>query len=156
MKQLERSKRYLKRIRLGYDGVHNSSLVFQDFEDDLSSFFMHCYHVRDWLIHSEHLSITAKQVDEFINSNDFLKICADLCNGSKHCKLTRSTRTGYQPNLINKESFGLYGASLISNESFSLESARCSVQVGDRSYDALLLAEACIDAWVLFLNQQNT
>ncbi|EPF6752170.1 hypothetical protein NPI09_004770, partial [Escherichia coli] len=75
----------------------------EDYDDDVISFFIHCYHIRDWIIHLNTLNIRANHVDIFINEHQALKICADLANGSKHCKLTRSMRTGRQPHIAAKQ-----------------------------------------------------
>ncbi|EEB7841207.1 hypothetical protein GNY41_22395, partial [Salmonella enterica subsp. enterica] len=104
MEQIERSKRYLNRIEKIYAGIFSSSgHDKEDYDDDVVSFFIHCYHIRDWIIELNTLNIKSGQVDTFINKHQALKICADLANGSKHCKLTRSLRTGRQPHIAAKQ-----------------------------------------------------
>lgn len=46
MEQVERTERYLNRIRKIYEGT---SILWEErryYEDDVISFFMHCYHMR--------------------------------------------------------------------------------------------------------------
>jgi hypothetical protein len=104
MEQFERAKRYLSRIEKIYEGVFSSEPHDTDcYDDDVISFFIHCHHIRDWIIHLNKLDITTKQVDNYIDSHKALRICADLANGSKHCQLTRTLRTEKQPYIAGKE-----------------------------------------------------
>ena len=104
MEQLERTKRYHRRIQEIYSGIYSSSGHSKEaYDDDVVSFFIHCYHVRDWIVHLNRLGITARQVDSFIDSHRELRICTDLANGSKHCKLTRAIRGDNQPHIAGKE-----------------------------------------------------
>ena len=104
MEQLQRSKRYLSRIRSMYHGVAlDENKTAKHLDDDVISFFIHCYHIRDWIIHLNKLGIISKDVDDFINQHDALKICADFANGAKHCKLIRNTRTDGKPHIAYKK-----------------------------------------------------
>jgi hypothetical protein len=149
MEQLERSQRYLLRLRAVYAGVNSEIRSKQECEDDLLSFFMHCYHIRDWIIHLNMVSITAKQVDQFIDANECLKICADLCNGAKHCVLTRSARTGGQPHFSGRQ----YKSSIWYSGSGGCEitQAKYSIVTSSGALDALALAEECMQCWSDFV-----
>jgi hypothetical protein len=49
MEQIEITRRYLERIRqiyLGVPYVENK----QYYADDVCSFFIHCYHIKDWIL----------------------------------------------------------------------------------------------------------
>ena len=103
MEQIERAKRYLKRIENIYEGIFSSSGHNKyEYDDDVISFFIHCYHIRDWIIQLNLKDITAQDIDSYINKHQSLKVCADLANGSKHCKLTRSIRSGREPHIAGK------------------------------------------------------
>lgn len=147
--QLERSRRYLQRLRDIYAGVFNDGNTKQTYEDDVLSFFMHCYHVRDWLIHAEVAPVQAKKVDEFISGSSCLKLCADICNGVKHCKLTKPPRSGCQPNFSGKE----YKSSLWLSGSSGGEllQARYTIHTATGPVDALDLAENCVQSWSDFI-----
>ncbi|EDI0662644.1 hypothetical protein OD551_000005 [Salmonella enterica] len=107
MEQVKRSKRYLNRIEKIYSGIFSSSgHNKEDYDDDVISFFIHCYHIRDWIIHLNTLNIRASHVDIFINEHQALKICADLANytytsheihQSLFCSLDRKNQIYYQP-----------------------------------------------------------
>lgn len=154
MEQFERSKRYLNRVRNIYSGILSPIGHDRDsYDDDVISFFIHCYHVRDWIIHLNKIGITARQVDQFINDHVPLRICADLANGSKHCQLTRNLRTDRQPHFISKQrktSFWLTG----SGGGNYMES-KYKILSGGIIYDALELAEESVLLWTDFINSMK-
>ncbi|MBB3103535.1 hypothetical protein [Azomonas macrocytogenes] len=165
MEQLERARRYLDRLRSLYSGIFTTSADRDLYEDDAISFFMHCYYVRDWIIHLNKVGITASQVDEFINSHNELKICTDLCNGSKHCRLERNIRSGRQPHIAAKR----YDTStwLTGSGGGNVVKGRYTVVTASGTIDALDLAERCIEPprgglilrvisdWIGFYNHQH-
>lgn len=145
MEQLERAKRYLARMEKIYEGIFSSSHDRESYDDDVVSFFIHCYHVRDWIIHLNKLGITAKEVDLYINSHRCLMICADLANGSKHCKLTRSLRTERQPHISGKrrDTSGW----LTGNGGGEVMTCKYTVLSNEEFLDALDLARDSILLW---------
>ncbi len=151
MEQVERAERYLSRLKEIYSGVFSSTgHDDKHFDDDVVSFFIHCYHIRDWIIHLNKLNITAKEVDSFINEHNALKICADLANGSKHCKLTRSLRTERQPHITGKQK---QSSTWLSGDGGG-EYIECKYTIlSDRKfYDALELATECCQLWHQFID----
>lgn len=63
--------------------------------DALFHFFQDAYHLKDWLIHDDAVSIPRQDIEAAITSSSDLALCADLCNGTKHRKLNpRMARTG--------------------------------------------------------------
>lgn len=150
MEQLDRTKRYLDRIKLVYSGVYSSSGHDKKlYDDDVLSFFIHCHHIRDWIIHLNTIGITAAQVDAFIDSHEPLKICADLANGSKHCRLTRGTRTKRQPHISGKE----YRTTMQYTEDNYSEhmTAKYKISTHMEYHDALELAESCVNLWETYI-----
>lgn len=156
MEQIQRAQRYLERIRSFYKGVQAPYHSVNGFEDDLISFFMHCYHIRDWIIHLNRNGLTAKDVDEFINSYLELKICADFCNGSKHFKLSRGTRTDHQPQLASRNFEGWHFASLSGETKPNIEKANFTILANGKTHDALELAEKCYSLWVRYYDTNCT
>lgn len=61
--------------------------------DVIYTFFMHCFHLKDWLVGSE--ATTDQEVDAFIDGSEAMWWCRDICHGMKHFKLqpTRKTTT---------------------------------------------------------------
>ncbi|AFY49389.1 hypothetical protein Nos7524_3599 [Nostoc sp. PCC 7524] len=81
----------------------SDSLSSQDQEriaDAVFNFAVTAYHVKDWLKQEGTKTFTPRDVEEYVNNNKVLSICADLCNGSKHRNFDdekhnpRSTATG--------------------------------------------------------------
>lgn len=154
MEQIERSKRYLKRMEKIYSGIFSSSgHDKEDYDDDVVSFFIHCYHIRDWIIELNTLNIKSGQVDIFINKHQALKICADLANGSKHCKLTRSLRTGRQPHIAakQKETSTWYSGT----GGGEVMTCKYTILSDGQLYDALHLARECIQLWDSYTSELN-
>ncbi|GAB1259863.1 hypothetical protein [Aurantivibrio plasticivorans] len=149
MEQIERAKRYLSRIEAIYEGVFLTTGHDKDsYDDDVISFFIHCYHIRDWIIHLNVIGVTSTEIDSYINKNHSLMICADLANGSKHFKLTRSLRTSRQPHISEKQRY----TSTWNTGSGGGEVMRCKYTVlsGEEQLDALELARECVTLWDLF------
>jgi hypothetical protein len=61
--------------------------------DATQSFFEAVHHLKDWLGNDPSSGVTKADGDSFVNASPVLQLCADLANGSKHLRLTRS-RTG--------------------------------------------------------------
>jgi hypothetical protein len=143
LEQFNRVERYLKRIEAIYEGVPlSSNYDKQSYDDDVMSFFIHCYHVKDWLIHDEKLSITKNNVDEYIKNNRELSVCADLANGLKHCRLTHKTWTEDQPHVSGSERL----VSKFSEEP-SIMSCKYRIMSNNKTLDALTLAKECVQLW---------
>lgn len=144
MRQFDRVERYLQRMRNIYAGVPHAYEHAAYHEDDVISFFIHCHHLRDWVSHLNRVGETSRDVDAFINAHHELKVCADLCNGSKHCRITR-VRSGRQPHIAGKLWWVTYltpatGAPTIFKATYK-------IITNDRIYDALALAEKCFELW---------
>ena len=84
LEQFERVKRFLRRIE-------NQDRDSTEYDDDLWAFFQNCYHLKDWLSHDSAVGGTfgkdGKDIDDYINGNIELAICADLANRTKHLEL---------------------------------------------------------------------
>ncbi len=148
MEQLERTRRYLKRLREIYNQVPYITDTREYYIDDVYSFFIHCYHIRDWIIHLNLLGLGEKDVDAFINEHNELRICADLCNGTKHCELKRKLRTSRQPHLASW-TFSSDGM----NDKMETTKGKFCILSGDKFYDALELAESCMKLWDEYISE---
>ena len=149
LRQLERAKRYLVRLRRIYEGSYLPGSA-DEYEDEVISFFIHCYHIRDWIINLSKTPVTSKEIDEFINNHDALRICADLCNGEKHCRLVRNKRTGGQPHIAYRD----YRVTHYTPDSGALSTYKASYKIksGPCLHDALEIAEQCITLWEEFVS----
>jgi hypothetical protein len=151
--QLDRVRRYLERINRIYAGTYVAVDSADYYDDEVVSFFIHCYHIRDWILQLSKLPISSKQIDDFINQHEELKICADFSNGEKHCSLRRSTRTGRQPHLAFRE----YRVTHYSPESgvSSIRKAKYKILSGAKSFDVFELAKRCVELWEGFIAYQQ-
>ena len=146
MEQYERARRYLNKIENVYAGVFSSTEhILKDYDDDVYSFFIHCYHIRDWIIQLNKVGVTSNQVDAFINSQKSLSVCADLANGTKHCKLTRTSRTKHQPRIVSTER--QTSTWLINSGGGEVLKCKYTILCNSEFFDALKLAKECIHAW---------
>ena len=144
IEQLERTKRYFSRFSGINSGVSHS-MASPNYDDDVYAFFQNCYHIKDWIKNDPCCSQWRGDVEEFINANDNLRICADLCNGLKHLKLTG-------PRSTENPQFAGNHISLSIQEGFSQPSGvgisityRIATASGDM--DAFDLASRCVRAW---------
>lgn len=145
MEQLERARRYLERMRTVYAGIFAQSHDKDLYEDDVVSFFMHCYHVRDWILHLNNVGVTSKELEEFINQHEEMRVCADLCNGAKHYRLTKTPRSGAKPHLGGRN----YRSStwLTGGGGGEVVKAQFSIVTSNGVRDALEIAEKCMSLW---------
>jgi hypothetical protein len=86
--QLDRVRRFLNRVEQVNkpDGWTMSDV---DFQDMMWAFFQNCWAVSDWLRHDPLASDVQKSAAwEMVKKSKHLIICQDICNGTKHLKLT--------------------------------------------------------------------
>jgi hypothetical protein len=144
MEQFDRVERYLQRMRKIYAGLPHAHEHADYYEDDVISFFIHCHHLRDWILQLNRVGETSKGIDGFINAHHELKVCADLCNGSKHCHIER-VRSGRQPHIAGKS----WSVTTFTPEAGvrSTFKAKYHILANNKTYDALELAERCFELW---------
>ncbi|EGR0148418.1 hypothetical protein FRN29_21560, partial [Vibrio alginolyticus] len=73
---LDRAKRYLNRIESIDQTRFSEEWKEEELSDDFYSFFVWCYHIKDWLIQRDDVDTT--EIEKFINVNESLSICADM------------------------------------------------------------------------------
>lgn len=86
--QLDRTRRFLDRVM----GSHASEVEFQDM---MWSFFQHCWHLKDW-VKNDPLASPAQKTSVIKQAHNAtcLRVCRDLCNGTKHLGLDRKPSSG--------------------------------------------------------------
>ena len=95
-------------------GLSDVALAYET--DDIDSFFVHCYHLLDWIAEDDRYgSCKGKKAchkdscpECWVNSHVALKISRDLCIRAKHVRLSRD-KTG-KPRLIRHQSPGAGGS----------------------------------------------
>lgn len=153
--QLDRLQRWYERI--GPNRARQSGSVDPEiYRDDVYAFFQNCHHLKDWLIKdpsfrrsNEVESYIKKKVESYINNDSNLRLCADLCNGSKHFVLDKSPRSGASRCLDSRI------------ETTTLTAHECSQTIrlivesdSGESKDAYELATACLESWKSFIGSQ--
>ena len=84
--QYDRVRRWQARI--------GDATVFDDRHlDEVNAFFISCHHLKDWLKNDRTLDRVIRDAAEsLVNSDDWLKLCADVANGAKHLVISRTIR----------------------------------------------------------------
>jgi hypothetical protein len=80
--QLDRAKRFRERMR--------AASTATDFQDYTCAFFQCCWHVKDWVLNDP--DVPEEKADSIVASAEaspLLRICHDLCSGTKHLRLDR-------------------------------------------------------------------
>lgn len=104
--------------------------------------FMNVYHLRDWLKATD--ADLGGAVDEHIRRSRPLSLARDLCNGSKHLRLTDAsidarflTAMEYEPAPLTGEAGPSYRLMMLTNED--------RMEMGE-------LADQCIESWRSFMH----
>ncbi len=150
LEQYERMQRSYDRFR-----EINSRLadkVSSDYEDDVYAFFMHCYHLKDWIKNDS--SVKARMpnigtdVEQFINESDALSLCAALCNSLTRLELDRTHSN--EPRIFGRRRYH-YQLNIGSRSSVRLQ---WLVEPNNKPpLDAFELATECIAEWDKFLQR---
>src|SRR5690606_18579524 len=88
------SKKLFEKVKRDRNKLYDS-IISQDPErisDAVFNFSVTGYHIKDWL-KSEGIT----DVEQYIKSKPMLRLCADICNGSKHKILSRSLKEKNDP-----------------------------------------------------------
>ena len=61
-----------------------------DFQDMVWAFFQNCWHVKDWVWNDPIVpQVTKDAVSAMAHSSVVLKVCQEMCNGTKHLAARR-------------------------------------------------------------------
>ena len=106
--QLDRVRRLLDRVEsAGRDMQDFADFNEYDFQDDVYSFFQACWHVKDWVKHDPQVEQPVKDaIKTEAESNKRLLVCHDICNGTKHLKLTVPRAQGARVEFTHVETRG--------------------------------------------------
>lgn len=144
--QFKRVQRWFSRFEELHCGQDNNRET-DYYIDIVYTFFQNCFHLKDWLLNSKVLS--KKELNKFISDSEEMRICRDLCNGSKHLILDDSASIDKNIRLEN------------TNYSLSLGSADPRIKivyfikVNGGVRHAFNTAVRCVMLWEEFLKQKN-
>lgn len=151
--------RWYERFREINDGRRGRT-QFEYQYDEMLAFFMNCHHLKDWikrdfeLEKSHHDYIEYKKVrdeiEKFINDNECLTLCADLCNGAKHCTLGENEPRFSEPTAVLTEVY------IDENDPDKyVKKAWIIISASGKEYDAFDLATQCVKKWKEFLDDHK-
>jgi hypothetical protein len=144
--QLDRARRFLDRVaqmRHDRDSDHSD----HDFQDMMWAAFQNCWHVKDWVKNDPNLSEPQKHaVLTMAHASLDLCACADLCNGTKHLRLT-SAKTAARHGHIDSV-FNAPGGILLGRECIVTDAN------GDE-ISGVVLCRRGIEEWERILTSQN-
>ena len=142
--QYDRMRRWYDRFA-ALDQGRPHEVSSDNYLDEIYAFFMNCYHLKDWIGNDNTVAAPVQQsIETHINSNQALRLCADICNSLKHLRLT-SSRSGEKP-VFGRKQFGValgQGPPTIS--------LKYEVNTTTGPIDAFTLASESVDAWDSFL-----
>ena len=156
LEQFKRVERYLEKI----ESQDRDSTAY---DDDLWSFFQNCHHLKDWIINDQTVSdkikgIKGGNIEDFVNKNEALRICADLANRSKHLRLDRVRDDAK----ITSRSVTIYpptaniGAPTAGSDSVGTSTCEHTITLRDGgTRKALDVAREAVKAWRSFLSNNK-
>jgi hypothetical protein len=156
IEQFLRTERWFKRLM---DGTRTrpkfDSIDAEYYIDDLYSFFINCYHLKDWIERDASIPYIRSEIEAYIDTNDHLKLCADLCNSSKHLILRNQGRSQRNPRVgepLIRHSIGINTRDTDAQSPLLIGIRGVIVETHDNKYmEALDLASECLNAWTNFL-----
>ncbi|MEK7213880.1 MAG: hypothetical protein AAB637_02090 [Patescibacteria group bacterium] len=146
--QLQRIKRLRKNINQFADATDEN---FEDAIDAFTSFFIQCYHLRDWLIRSGY---NQSQVDFCIQNNTWLSLCKNLANKQKHQKLKKNE---LENNFVKDNFFGVSTPMNRYYDYFIHKGPRFGINIWQfqMPVDVIEVADKCIAGWEEFLQNSS-
>ena len=117
-----------------------------DREDFLYAFFQNCAFVRDWLKNDRPANVNQHELESLVGNHVELRLCQDISNATKHLRLD-------DPKMPREFSAAreYVPAPLGGDE----PSADVVVLADGVKYDALALADRCLDIWQSFLRDHE-
>ncbi|WP_436343092.1 hypothetical protein [Natronorubrum sp. FCH18a] len=146
-KQYDRMLRWLEKIESMVKG-DSQRVDKEEFHDHFIIYFQLCYHLKDHLENDPQVSISESDVESFIDTNDHMSLCADICNATKHLTLDNSGRSGEKPELHEGK-----GVTIRVGEGDSLVTKKVKTDSGE--LDSYELAKECKEAWDTFLQSNR-
>ncbi len=133
---------HLLRTRRWFDRLLGAANNWERFDMDEQidfalAFFQSAYHLRDYLLRDQ--AVTRQDLDSLFASTQPLRVCRDLCNGSKHRDVTSPS--------VDPEPW-------ILRQYVPPDGARLVVKAGEL-FDLVFLADSCMGAWDAFLRDRG-
>lgn len=145
------------RMKRRHARIAEATVVDDRHLDDFEAFFVCCFHLKDWLKADRSVNNAVKRAaEELVNTHEWLRLCADLANGSKHLIL-KTWRTDGMAHL-DKTTWVVIAPDALPSDENEERSGRgidyleVPVVRGSRGERlAPTVANECIAAWEAFL-----
>jgi len=143
--QLDRVKRWKDEIERKLEDINRGNYKGDKaiFFDMIFAFFVFCYHIKDYIENDNSLLVTKVTLNEFIKNNYCLRICYDLCIGTKHLVINHPKTTGGTLRININYKLNRVGNKVI----VSLQSKTVNQEFSD-------LADECIQKWEEFIKTE--
>lgn len=148
IEQFKRMERWYKRIKI-INAKVPKQLYYPEDEDEILAFFQNCFHLKDWVKNGDNKKIAELEVENFVNNSLYLKICGDICIGSKHLKINYP-RIDAQTKITPESWLPING-----HVNGPIEKNRFIIKSGDNTYEAEDLASKCIAEWQNFFSNKG-
>jgi hypothetical protein len=139
LEQYDRVKRWYQRFVAINEGRQHD-LPSDNYQDEVYAFFLNCYHLKDWIKNDKSLMVDKNKVEEFINTSQELRLCADICNSIKHLEIIK-------PRSDKDPQFGKRKFSVTVGGPPTTISVRYTIDTSSGPIDAFELATRCLKAW---------
>ena len=129
----------------------NVDTIYQ--EDVIHTFFINCYHLKDWLANETGLSLKS-EIEQAINSSDAMVLCDCVANGTKH-KTLRATPRRQQINSLELKS-AINMTVVVGAAHKNRGSYNWYILVNNQTkVDGLQLATDCVRFWQDYLKSKG-
>lgn len=132
--------------RRALDALSSGQIGHGDGEDFVYAFCQTAYHLRDWLQNSG--ATSQADLDALMASTPALKLCRDVCNGSKHFRLDPSRTETDHISLMREyvPPIGATGSGGSRPRLFVFEGQDGAIQI----VEIRDLMRECVEAWSRF------
>jgi hypothetical protein len=137
--QFKRMNRWYKRLQHAEKELEETGKLSVDDMDNILAYFQNSYHLRDWLKMEE--VIGSDILKELFQTCEPLKLCRDICNGTKHFILNNPS--------VDKDLQIGRGALPWEGKGYRF------IRAAGEQRDLFELAHSCQQAWLDFLGEQG-
>jgi len=138
---MDRIRRWQERV------IHAANSGSPDLEDFVFAFFQNCHHLQEWLLKTS--NVDRKDIDALLVSTPQLRVCRDICNGTKH--LTLNNASVDADFSIGRE----YDPSSPHGYRLFIIAHGTKDRAANGKYDLLQLSADCVSAWAGFIARRN-
>jgi hypothetical protein len=138
--QFQRIRRWYKKVK-EYEEKAQDIGFPGEAEDCIYAFFQNCFHLREWIEKSG--VISKKELDSFVSSHLELRICRDICNGTKHMVIDQHS---VDANFSTYREYDYLSGPISPSQKSGTTTFR--ILAAGKKYDMFDLADKCMSYWV--------